>query len=557
MDQETLEALDAPKAPRGPDQIVRPQPRRALDRLASSLERKPVLFLAPFLVMYAIVTLAHAQRRFWYDEFFTYYICRLPHLSDIFHAVMDGLDFNPPLLYLTTRLSWNAFGVSPMTTRIPQMLGFLVFCLCIFVFTRRRAGTLFGFAAMSFPLLTAAYGYSSEARPYGIVMAFCGLAAIFWQSAASARRRHGALAGLALSAAALILTHCYSVLIFMAFAAAELVRLGTRRRADWPLWLCLFAPLSIGFAYLPMLRNVTAYAVNSISFHSGLGLAPRFYSFIFNDQSRAFEKSLMPETIWPLLIALIAICLSRRDSRRADSYKDGEIHDRGRLPRHEFAFLLALCLMPVYGNILAGFTRAPFLDRYAVSAVFGISALLGILASRVTGGNRRLGVGLAAGFSLWFATGFVLWFASLFSQPKSYDFPLAKLSALPAGLPIVMSDPLMFLEANYYEPPSVAARLRFLTDHESALRYIGTDMFDRGYYTMRRWFPIKGEVVEYRDFLATERQFYVYGPFDDPESWLLRKLTQENADLNMKGQFRYPGSHGDSDILLRVDLTPK
>lgn len=522
--------------------------------LGSCLERRPRYFLTLFALVYSVVTLAHAQRRFWYDELFTYYICRLPHMSDVFRALADGLDFNPPLLYITTRLSWQAFGVSPMTTRVPETIGFGVFCLCVFVFTRRRAGTVFAFAAMCFPPITAAYGYASEARPYGLVMGFCGLAAVCWQSATSARRRKAALAGLALAAAGLALSHCYSVLIFVAFAAAELLRLFRRRRADWALWLCLFGPLSVAFVwlYLPMLHNVKAYVVNSVSFHPGLGLAPRFFSFLLNNQSHAFEKRMIFETVWPLLAALAASCLARRD--HGDTAEPRSSAD---LPSHELAFLFALGLLPVFGNILAVFTRAPFIDRYALSAVFGVAVLLSCLAARASAGNRSLGAGLAALFSVWFMAGFVLWFASLFAEPKFYDFPIARLADLPPGVPIVISDPLMFLEADYYEPPAVAERLRFVTDRESALRFTGTDMFDRGYYTMRRWFPLKGQLADYHDFLATQKRFYVYGPFDDPEDWLLRKLTQENAHLVLKGQFRRPGSHGDDNVLLEVNLSSR
>jgi hypothetical protein len=523
-----------------------------MDRFAVAAEQKPGRLLAVFVLIYAIATFAHAQHRFWYDEFFTYYICRLPHLSDVMRAVQDGLDFNPPMIYLTTRLSYQILGVSPLSTRVPEMIGFLIFCFCVFVFTRRRAGTLFGFAAMCFPLLTAAYAYATEGRPYGIVLGFCGLAAISWQSATSARRGFGSFIGLALAAAGLILTHCYVVLVFAAFAIGELVRLAHRRRADWTLWFCLFAPLSIGFLYLPMLRNVKAYTVNSVSFRSGIGNAPRFYSFLFNDQTFAIEKPLIFETMWPLLIALVAICVCRRESS-----SDRESHSTGCLPVHEFAFLITLCLMPVYGNMLASTMHSPFIDRYALPAVFGFSTLLGILAARATSGNRRLGFGLAVGFSLWFIVGFVLWFGSLFAEPKTWEFPVAQLSALPADVPIVMSDPLMFLEANYYEPPEVASRLRFLTDHDAAIQHVGTDMFDRGYYTMRRWFPIKGRIEEYRDFRAAEKRFYVFSPSQDPENWLVWKLTQEHANMQLKAQFRYPGSHGSSDMLLEIDLTQK
>jgi hypothetical protein len=145
-----------------------------------------------------------------------------------------------------------------------------------------------------------------------------------------------------------------------------------------------------------------------------------------------------------------------------------------------------------------------------------------------------------------------LWFGGLFKEPKPWDFPYTKLADLPADAPIVIADPLMFLEANYYEPPEVAARLRFITNREAALRITGTDVFDRGYYTMRRWFPIKGKVVEYSLFRQTEKHYYVFGSFDNPEDWFIRTLLRDGVPVLARGQYRYAASHGDESVLLEV-----
>jgi hypothetical protein len=154
---------------------------------------------------------------------------------------------------------------------------------------------------------------------------------------------------------------------------------------------------------------------------------------------------------------------------------------------------------------------------------------------------------------MFFVADFGIWFASL-TQSRPWDIPVAQLSSLPKDIPIVISDPLMFLEADYYEPPEIASRLRFITDRTPSLRYTGTDMFDRGYYTMRRWFPLKGQIVECADFLPSNKHFFVFGPFFNPEDWFLRRLTDIGGDVNWKGQFRYPATHGDENVLLDVKL---
>jgi hypothetical protein len=516
--------------------------------LGLSVENRPGKVIFVFLLVYALTTYAHAKRHFWYDELFTYYLCRLPHFSDIWAAIMDGLDFNPPILYLTTRLSNQVFGVSPESTRLPQMAGFFVMCLSLFVFVRRRCGNAFGLAAMWFPLLTGAYSYASEARAYGIVMGFCGLAAVFWQAATRGGQRRAALLGLVLSISGLILTHCYAVLILIAFGIAELTRLSVRRKTDWPVWLSIVTPLAFALVYIPMLQHVKSYAIDSIAFKSGLLLAPRFYGFLFNDAGRDWERSLLHETIWPLLIVLVATALC---ARKPEPSKELEVRSRG-FAIHEVGFLVALALLPLFGQLLAQAMKTPFVDRYALSAVFGVSALLAALTCHVTGGKKYLAAGMVLFFAGVYVADFGMWFASL-GQERPWDLPMAQLST-PTDIPIVISDPLMFLEADFYERPELASRLRFITDREPALRYTGTDMFDRGYYTMRRWFPIKGQVVEYSDFLSSTKHFFVLGPFFHPEDWLLRRLTTIDGKIEMKGQFRYPATHGSENVLLEITL---
>jgi hypothetical protein len=42
---------------------------------------------------------------------------------------------------------------------------------------------------MLFPLITNAYPYAYEARPYGLLLGFCGLSLLCWQSAAEGQSR--------------------------------------------------------------------------------------------------------------------------------------------------------------------------------------------------------------------------------------------------------------------------------------------------------------------------------------------------------------------------------
>ena len=517
---------------------------RSADRVADSIEQNPGFFLALFLFFYTIITLAYATRRFWYDELFTYYLCRLPSFSSIWAAVRDGVDFNPPLLYVVTRLTNRAFGYSVVATRLPAMLGFAIMSICVFLFVRRRCGLLYGFGAMCFPVITGAYRYAAEARAYGLVLAFCGLATVFWQSATEEKVRRFTLVALSASIAGCLMSHCYAILIFIPFSVAELVRLSCRRRPDWPLWMALGAPLACILIYLPMFHSVKGYTIDSISFRPGLSHVPRFYQILINPWSRSFEPVIWHQAVWPLLMVMVLVALAKPVAHRI-----GDNSDSSKIPTHEVAFLATLSLLPFFGQLLAQGTGTVFIDRYALSAVIGCSGLLAYFGFRVTGGNRRVATGMITIFLGWFVLGTGLWLADLFHK-RPYDLPSVELASLPKEVPIVISNALTFLEKDYHETPAVASQLRFLTERSSALRYTGTDVFDRGYYTMRRWFPIKGQIIEYDAFLASNKHFFIYGPFLNPEDWVLRRIMTSGLRLTFRGQ--YAGPYGDN-VLLEVN----
>jgi 4-amino-4-deoxy-L-arabinose transferase-like glycosyltransferase len=507
------------------------------------MEARPALVLGVFVYFYGLTTLVHGQKRFWYDELFTFYISRMPNFSTIWAALMDGLDFNPPFLYAVTRLSHALFGMSPFATRLPEVIGFLVMCLCVFVFVRRRFGNLYGFVAMFLPPITGAYYYATEARTYGLVLGWAGLATVFWQRATEGNRRGFALAGFFISVTGMITTQCWSILVFAAFGIAEVVRFAHRKKPDWALWFCYAVPGASGLIYLPMLHNVQAYAIDSIWFQPGVSLAPRFYNFLFQVHDRSWEPLMSQQMIWPFLIALVLLAFYRQN----DANENAEPVPRRSFPRHEIAYSVALCLIPLLGQALATLVHTQFLDRYALSAVIGFSALFSGLAWRAVKGRQSVGALIALTFFGYFLLSFGAWFNGLLHHDR-WELPVQRLSVFPAGMPIVVTDPIMFLEADYFETPEIASRLVFLTDRTSALRYTGTDVFDRGYYRMKKWFPIHGRIVDYSDFVRSTPVFAVAGPYYNPEDWVLRRLTADRLDLRVLAQVRYPSTSGEEAV---------
>ncbi len=300
---------------------------------------------------------------------------------------------------------------------------------------------------------------------------------------------------------------------------------------------------------MPMLHNVKAYAIDSISFRPGLLLAPRFYSFLFQAHDRNLGAVDVAANCMaaPDRAGVARVLPSERYQFRKCESRFGE----GDFRRHEIAYLVALCLTPLIGQSLSTFAHAQFLDRYAVPAVIGVSSLFAALAWRATNGSRSVGALVALTFFGFFLLNFGAWFNGLLQHDR-WELPVKNMSTLPSGMPIVVTDPIMFLEADYSETPAIASRLDFLTYRPSALQYTGTDVFDRGYYRMRKWFPIHGRIMDYSDFVRSTPVFAVAGPYYNPEDWVLRKLTSDRMDLHVLAQVRYPAAHGEENIFAIV-----
>ena len=138
----------------------------AANRLSVNVSRYWYILAALFTAGYFFDAMFRAARKlYWFDELFTLYMTRLPDLESLWRVLKQGVDFNPPMIYVATKLSNRVFGESHLSTRLPEVLGFWIFCLCLFVFVSRRSTALGGFLSMLFPMVTLAYWYAYEARP--------------------------------------------------------------------------------------------------------------------------------------------------------------------------------------------------------------------------------------------------------------------------------------------------------------------------------------------------------------------------------------------------------
>ncbi|HEV2645106.1 MAG TPA: glycosyltransferase family 39 protein [Acidobacteriaceae bacterium] len=511
---------------------------RLLECASNFCERHSSLVLLLLVMLYIAAALqASRSARLWHDELFTYYIAQSPTLRDMW-ANLRQHDLNPPLMYLLTRWSFRLFGVSTLTTRIPEILGFMLWIVCTFRFVQRRMGTNFAAFAVLALLESDTFQFSVDARPYALLLGFLGLAMLGYQKITidppsdntSRSTRLSGLTCLFVGVFGMMLSHMFGLFGLGALAAAEIWRTRLRRSVDWPVILIILLPLALFAAYVPMFRN-----------HSK-GIFPA-------------EFQPNGETIFSFYIAsisrpLVALCLTALSVL----VLLGPRHLRSGPPtqgckwfftRPEWVLLIATMSTPL---ILMGYlmgTQGAFFPRYGAIATIGFVILATALLARWTMNQGSLDgrAALLGGTILFLMSGF--WFPTpqhvaltevvsnlRHSEPSVRQCQAcSKTEALDPTLPLVDASGLTFIEMNHQETPSTLARVYYLTDPQASFEFAHANIFEQ-MPALVESFHLHGHAVPYSAFLREHQHFFVLGRYNYPEDWLLRKLTK-NAEVRI------------------------
>lgn len=507
-----------------------------LDVLSRIVQRQCELrqnwVLLGFSALYWTGTYLLASRKLvWNDELFTLYLSQLRQTSDLWAALSTGADQIPPLFYLITRTAFVAFGINILSVRLPEMLGFWVMALCLFRFVARRSSALHGLFAMLLPLLTAAYDYAYEARPYGIVLGFTALALLFWQSTTDGYYRKASLIGLGLALAAGVSTHYYAILVFIPLGLGELVRSIVNRRVDMDIWLAFASGLLPLFLFVPLLARATGYS-GAFWARPTWRSVPEFYYFLLTPALLPLIGIILVSTLWA------AMNQSRGDLPMAPG--------PGMPPIHEIIAGLGFILLPVVAVIFAMLVTHAFTYRYALPAVLGFSVLFPFADQSMLRRSAILGVFLIFAF----CGGFVMLIVHRVGHMAAEDEELRATYRFldlhaESGLPVVAADLHTFMKLKYYAPQRIRARLVYLADPKASLEYLGYDTVDRGILDLEPWFRLN--VQHYRPYLLSHRRFVLYGHAGFL-NWLFYELPKTKMRLELKG------SKGD-DLLFLVTVS--
>lgn len=475
---------------------------------SSARNRIVVVFLLISALYFADTLLRASLKTFWFDEIITVLLCRLPSFGATWTAVLHGGDFNPPLFYLLTRWGQSLFGEGLIASRLPAIVGFWVFCTCIYVFVRRRLSPLYGCVAALFPVFTLAHLYAYEARPSGSVLGWCGLMLVCWQRARQKRSLSLWTLALFFSSIAALLTHVYAVYLFVPFLAVEFLGLikGWRMHPGATAAL-LIAPACVAPLYLHMV-----HMYHAASLTGGIHIHPY----------EVLQQYLVAMVGPALVLLLVFLLLLAIEATQTQSEPPQEL--RQSLLREEIWLAAIFGSLALIGAIGVKISHGPFFNRYFLAAAAGYAILLAqAAAARSRRALAAKGLVVAMLFLLTADTAIAVYCrwhhadldqiepASRLPFPPDPHQPLLRDAAVlraPGSQDILVTDEHTYLYLYYYAPPALRDRLILgVPDAQDP----ELDAYHRE-ARLARLDDLRA--TSFADFFAHHRDFYVYSPLN-------------------------------------------
>jgi hypothetical protein len=487
-----------------------------------------------------------ATRLLWPDELFTLYVSRLPDVAWIWNALASGVDLNPPLSYLATRVALF-FGDGLVAVRVPSLAGFAVAAAGVFAIAARPCGVLAGWLAAILFVSTQAASYAYEARPYGLLLGLTALAFASWQRAPG----HTAwIVALAASLAAAVSTHYFAVLIFVPLGAGEVVRAWERRRLDPRVWAAFAAGAGLLVAWLPLIRAAREF---SGQFWARPGLDAMIDGCLWLAGGIALPLLVFMGTAGATLAVLgsdgwfAKAGAILRVNPDAPAPQDESLADAG-ASRAEWAAILTLSALPAFALGLGILVTGSFVARYTLPALIGWCVLLSWLAcegARTRSSRLALAIGiLAAG--TWAIATHVLAARQVGASSPAFASASSPLRSLPATPnPVVITDVRVYLPLVEYAPPSLRDRLVYPGKPERALAISRGNTGNEALQRLRQFVPLASEPL---DILIGRREpLLIYGP----PTWVGTMLLESGASLRLLAQ------HDDGQLLLQASWTAR
>lgn len=459
----------------------------------------------------------------WFDEIFTYQVAHTASFDQFWNALAHGPELNPSASYLLVRGSQVIFGDGHFGTRLPSVIASVLGVVALFCYVSARCRV--EVAAMSVAMVIASIQWFSrafEARPYAIVAAVTPAAFLFWSLGARGLHRRRSLICLSAVLGLAILSHCYSVLLFVPLASGELVRAISRRCIDWGMTAAILLPLPLTVTYIPLYRESRTLVKHTWASPDASRLAPTFTS--------AYGR-----VCWTVLIAILCLCCYEAVRRRRLRLPAAVSH----VPVHEWVAGIVLLAMPVYGLILAMSATGFYTARYVMPWVIGLAIVTAFAFEKYGPKASRYGwitAGLLAGVTVVHAVG---------TCTNGQERLAGLRTAIPSCVaradadPVVISNGLEFLPILHYAALPDRSRMVYVTDEEPGRPITQSQSIDIGLIGLHR--VVRLPLKSYREFVGGNRRFWLLATGDWELSWLAKKLAAEGARIGVDPGCSGPG----------------
>ncbi len=458
-----------------------------------------------FSLFYFVIAISLSSLKLlWFDELITVHVARLGSLAAIWHALAQGVDPNPPLIYILVHASSSIFGNHEFAYRLPAMIGYWIGLLSLFAYLRRMLPAVWALAGAVLSTTMGGFQYSYESRSYGLYYGMAMLAFFCWSQTTDSRRslaaRRFALIGMVFALAAGISSNYFAVLAFLPIAAGEAVRTFLRYRAgstgqaprhtarrslfnaiDLSIWIAMLAAASpLNFYRRLIEHNIGqfgAYTYYKVSL-ARLGQA---YTAMVGLQMLCLILGLFVfVAVYIVARYSLRCCTTCRASllpRWIDRITSRPWHDLP-IPMHEAAVVFTLMAYPIIGYTAASIHGGMLATRYVIPVCFGFAIAVTLLCFQLFAQVRRAGLAMLCFGFAWFIccvsiAGCKLEVHRLHFYRFLNQMTHAEASA-PQGTLIAVADPLLALGLEQYAPASLVARIVFPVDFP-AIRFFRHD----------------------------------------------------------------------------------
>jgi hypothetical protein len=430
---------------------------------------------------------------------------------------------------------------------------------------------------MFVPLVTAAYGFALEARPYGLFLGFSAAALLCWQLRSDGTGGLAAAVGLGACLALASASHYYAVFVVVPIALGEAVRSRQRRRLDAPVLVALaaaFVPLLLSAPFVRAAHGLSAtfwakpHLDSAVDWFGWLLLSPAIpRDRLSVGEATAFVVVSLLLALYLLLAPLPARAASGLRGARADlvliiagaalgvaaALSDRQLtlvaavglvaaafgvarlaRRRGsrqpRPPAHEVVAAASFALLPLLCVVSAAVFTGAYVHRYALPAVIAPAILLPLAVHRLDTPRGLLSRAVAVAAIAFFVLVFTDTYKEITVDRRDERDSIGLLRRVEQarGLPVAVSHPHASLGFARYAPPDVTARMVALVSPEAADRFVGSNSTEIVQLALAGRTPL--HIERFEDFVATNRPFVLMftGYFRD---WLRPALRADGRRL--------------------------